>query len=145
MASIEDNGINHRKVQVMSSSNKPCETNRLFLKKKKKKKCHYMNRRRDAHGFQEINKPKKSCGAYNSSFGCWLFFFHPTNIDHILNSQRSCCCWRDNCKRMVSNFLTHHKHTLEYNLICQKYWEEKSKKGEGELWSYTHVYQEIHT
>lgn len=75
MASIEDNGINHRKVQVMSSSNKPCETNRLFFKKKKKKKCHYMNRRRDAHGFQEINKPKKSCGAYNSSFGCWLFFF----------------------------------------------------------------------
>lgn len=37
MASIEDNGINHRKVQVMSSSNKPCETNRLFFKKKRRR------------------------------------------------------------------------------------------------------------
>lgn len=34
-----------------------------------------MNRRRDAHGIQEINKPKRSCGVYNSVSGCWLFFF----------------------------------------------------------------------
>lgn len=33
MASIEDNGINHYKVQVMSSSNKPCKTNRLLKKR----------------------------------------------------------------------------------------------------------------
>lgn len=32
MASTEDNGINHYKVQVMSSSNKPCETNRPLKK-----------------------------------------------------------------------------------------------------------------
>lgn len=32
MTSIEDNGINYYKVQMMSSSNKPWETNRLLKK-----------------------------------------------------------------------------------------------------------------